>query len=75
MSKKTMTSAEMRAEIKRLTAAAKVAEAAEKEAEIVKVGRSFLMATGCKTLAEIQRDFVLKHKENIAEAVKNEQGN
>ena len=64
MSKKTMTSAEMRAEIKRLVIAAKAAEAAEMRAEIIKVGKSFLTATNCKTLEEIQKNFVLKRKEN-----------
>ena len=74
MSKKTMTAAEMRAEIKRLSAAAKVAAAAEKEAEIIKIGKSFLKATGAKTLAEIQQNFVLKRKENSeTEVAKNEQ--
>ena len=72
MSKKIMTAAEMRAEIKRLSAAVKVTEAAEKEAEIIKVGKSFLKATSCKTLTEIQRDFVLKRRENVeTEAAEN----
>ena len=74
MSKKIMTAAEMRAEIKRLVIAAKAAEAAEMRAEIIKVGKSFLTATGCKTLTEIQQNFVLKRKENSeTEVAKNEQ--